>query len=389
MRRTALISITTILLFPLVAFGIPAGASASPGSTMAAKAFSDARASSWVHEEISDAISGTISESANFTAGTTSAAGTLSVGSPSAATNLSFIDLDSANQVYIEGPAPVLTSFDSLTFTPTVAAQYANEWIEMLPSDSDYNQLSGITVASEFSGYTLTGRVTLGSVVTRGGQKVRAITGTLSGTGKATLYVTDSARPLPVSLNATSGNVTVHISWDTWNEGSTPAAPPSSVPFPAVSTTTTTTTPPVTTPTTSVSANFCADIAATNAAVPTTPTSGATTTKARELREIIAARKELPAAYALVVAVINTSPTPAIAAAYTQELGYLHSLGTTLVDISTALKKLSPKATSKEVNATIAKFEGPLITVIFEAAGAIEPVASDVAAYCPSATTTP
>jgi hypothetical protein len=133
------------------------------------------------------------------------------------------IALDSQKKLYIRGNTYAITNFFGLDLVDP--ATYANEWLLVTPKDSNYGAVAlATTIKSDFDvSIDLQGHLTLGPVTTKDGQRVRAITGTVpeqdgNSSYHATVYVSDSARPLPVSLSATISGATYKVTWSKWGE---------------------------------------------------------------------------------------------------------------------------------------------------------------------------
>ena len=379
------------LLVPLLTLTSAAYATVRP-ATLVALALRDASSATWVTQNTSVSDPGVYSESASETVSSTAAYGTVTTSGILGTGTISVIELASLQQVFIEGSGPSLVALDATTFS-TNSDTYANQWIELLPNTSnsaetaDYGDFDDSTIASTFapSAFHFTGSPTVSPIRSYAGQRVRAITGTISGATHATLYVTAAPRPLPVAMRITSSNEVLSVKWSAWNTGTTPAAPTTPLAFPTPSTT-----PPVTTTTTPASANFCADVAAlTPTSATTTPTTTSNTnTRAQTIRTLSAALARVPALYAAIEATVASAPTPAIAAAYTQLLTDTHSLAYVLTQYLTAAKRLAPRATTKQINALANEYFGALFVIATYSQAATAPVTTTVSAYCPATTTT-
>ena len=418
LRRPLLVVATTLLL-PLIATAAtaaappsaptrttvtknpaPISATTAAARTLVASALRDADAATWVHQDSTTAYTGVLSATSNATIGSAGSYGTYSTTGLLGNSTLSVTTLSAAQQMYVEGNAPALVNLDSTTFTPDVAPSYANEWIELTPATSnsnettDYEGYADSSLKDTFSQVSFAGRLTLSAPLTYAGHRARAITGKLTNVGiTGTLYVTNTARPLPLAIKANEYGETLSVSWTAWNAGTLPPAPTMSVPFPSAPTTTTTTTSPVTTSTLPAAANFCADVA-TSSPSSGSSTSTSPTTRAGLIRYIDATLADAPAAYTQIEATIAASPTPDIAAAFTQELSATHSLIYVFTELKVAAEKLPATATAKQVNALLSGYGSALFIVVYILTDELSPVSASISAYCPSlapttTTTTP
>jgi hypothetical protein len=221
-------------------------ASATPSSAAATRllvtSLKDARAAKWVHEQIHVYEAGALIAVENDTLGPRSAQGSVTINGLSNSGTVQVIALPTQNEVYVNGTSGGLSALFPDMESPY---EYANEWLELTPTDPDYVSVSTPnTLASTFALVRFSGKLTLGPVVVRRGQRVRAISGTIPIEGgtpatHGTLYVTATKKPLPFSLQESPGGIVEDLVWSNWKVGTTPTPPPSATPFPVSSTTST------------------------------------------------------------------------------------------------------------------------------------------------------
>ncbi len=207
----------------------PAPSSAS-AAALEATAMQDAVNSGWVHEVSHASAKGHLFSSDNDI-------GTFE--------GRQIIDTDQAQaevvqigqEAYIRGNATAISNFFGLTKNDP--QQLANTWISVLPSDGgEYTTvIDAVTLKSDFQdeSKSISGPLSEGHPVTVDGQRCLPITGHVaSGTGAtatATLYVTDSKRPLPVALKASNNTVVSTTTWSRWGQPATLTAPSDPVSF--------------------------------------------------------------------------------------------------------------------------------------------------------------
>ena len=109
--------------------------------------------------------------------------------------------------------------------------KYANQWIELKPTDSDYSTVSdAVTLASDFDHLVMSGPLTEGKIMSIHGHMVRPISGHVPATsqspaGNATLYVTASGKVLPFEYRLVAKGLLSTSSWSNWGKKVTLTAP--------------------------------------------------------------------------------------------------------------------------------------------------------------------
>lgn len=109
--------------------------------------------------------------------------------------------------------------------------KYANQWIELKPSDPGFSTVSGaVTLTSDFEQVSMTGTLTMGNVVSINGHKVRPINGHVPATaqspaGTATLYVTTSGKVLPFEYRVVAKGTRFTTRWNDWGRPAELTAP--------------------------------------------------------------------------------------------------------------------------------------------------------------------
>ena len=198
----------------------------------------DASQRHWVNTDLVLSSQGVTEIAEKLVFGPASATGTINVVTSSGPVLLNITILNAAQQIYVEtSPAGLAEFFADLSAAQDT--QYANQWLELTPSDPDYSSLSpGASSTTVISSLHLSGHLVAGPPTHVDGQRVIPITGKLSG-AKATLYVTDTLRPLPVEIKMSVSGVAATEVFSQWGEGSLPIAPATAIPFPTASTTTT------------------------------------------------------------------------------------------------------------------------------------------------------
>ncbi len=226
-----------VLLVVAGAGAVSSGAASNSGSPptlpatasgLQAKAISDAESSSWVHEVGRGTGDGHTFSSANDI-GTFE--GRQMIHSDKARAEV----IQIGQAAYIEGNAAAVSSFFGLTKDDP--QQLADTWISIAPSDGgEFTTVSdAVTLKSDFQDVTIPGAVTEGYPVTVDGQRCIPIIGHTSqpsvGTVTSTLYVTDSASPLPVEIKSVAKGGLSTTTWSRWGKAVNLTAPPDAVPF--------------------------------------------------------------------------------------------------------------------------------------------------------------
>jgi len=147
------------------------------------------------------------------------------------------IAFDSMKKAYTEGNELGLKTY--FGFPATDAVKYAGKWMESVPSDQAWSNITGsTTLKSDFETNLKIQRPILSNkLVTINGARAYAITGIEAATANSpaatiTVYVSDAAKVLPIRFNATAKGESVTANWSKWGESLTLKAPSKSVPLP-------------------------------------------------------------------------------------------------------------------------------------------------------------
>jgi hypothetical protein len=217
MRKTLKWSLCASVLAAGVTLGTSSIVDASTASTstpgLLSLAIHDAEGSGWVHE----------TESATGSGHTFSA-----VNDIGASEGRQVIVADGAHaQVLVIGGNAYLYGDDRAIagyfgISTTDPEKYANQWFKLTPSNPDYSTVSAaVTLKSDFGHVEALGRFKEGGIVEVSGQKVRSFTAHIPASsqnpaGNATLYVTTSAKPLPVGYVLTAKGIKSTTHWADW-----------------------------------------------------------------------------------------------------------------------------------------------------------------------------
>lgn len=205
----------------------PLASSLSP-TALEAKAIADAEGSSWVHE-VGHAAEKGHRYSADNDIGTFEGRQVIHADTVQAQV------LQIGQEAYIKGNPDAIENFFELTKDDP--QQLANTWISLVPSDGgEFSTVAdAVTLKSDFDDVSLHGALTKGRPVTVEGARCIPIVGHATekgvGTLTLTLYVSDTATPLPVELKARDKRGTSTTSWSRWGEPVSLTAPPYSVSY--------------------------------------------------------------------------------------------------------------------------------------------------------------
>jgi len=139
-----------------------------------------------------------------------------------------------ARTAYIRGTALALT--DYMGFKPAAASKYANVWVSIPATNSDYSTVAAaVTLTSAIDEIKLVGPLVQAPDTTLHGRRVSVINGAAPGTSglaSATLYARAAGPPLPVELVASAANGTrLTTKFSKWNAAVLPAVPRHAVPI--------------------------------------------------------------------------------------------------------------------------------------------------------------
>ncbi len=216
-RGSRLVVGGAVLLGALGSLSGGAGASGSSARELLNKALHDATSSHWVHENVQVKQKGVVVQEANDDIGATQGLQFVSLVGGGESEVIAF---DHLQTLYVRANASGLSSIYELSSTD--AATYANEWLTVTPSDSEYGSIAyATTLASDFGQVRFSGAISESGVMTYKGRRVRALRGTvppLDGAPKfaGTLYVTATGKPLPVTFVEVNPKASVSVSWSSW-----------------------------------------------------------------------------------------------------------------------------------------------------------------------------
>jgi len=147
------------------------------------------------------------------------------------------IAFDSMKKAYTKGNELGLKSY--FGFPASDAAKYAGKWMESVPSDQAWSNITdSTTLESDFgTNLRIHDPVLSTKLVTIDGARAYVITGTEAAStnspaASVTLYVSDSRTALPLRLNEVAKGATAMVNWSKWGESLTLKAPTNSVPLP-------------------------------------------------------------------------------------------------------------------------------------------------------------
>lgn len=216
-----------------IAIVLPAGASTPSAASLLALAARNAIASGAVHE-VTDAKLGGETLSMVNDIGTNEGRQLITI-STGASTEV--IALDSMKKAYTKGNELGLKSY--FGFPAADAAKYAGKWMESVPSDQAWANITGSTTLESDFGTSLRihNPVLSAKLVMIDGARAYAISGTEAATAnspaaKVTVYVSDSSKVLPLRVRETAKGETATVNWSKWGESLTLKAPSKSVPLP-------------------------------------------------------------------------------------------------------------------------------------------------------------
>jgi hypothetical protein len=214
-----LLGVATIASLLTLSWMSDSGAAPATASSLLAAALHDATSETSVHEVALTTQSSTTEQEDNDIG----AKGGIQQFAVSNGALADVIALDAKKKLYIRGNTYALTNFFGLDLVDP--ASYANDWLLVTPKDPNYGAVAlATTLASDFGlSLDFKGHLALGRVTTVDGQRARAISGTVPAQDgnpsyRATVYVSDGAKPLPVTLTATISGATYKATWTKWGE---------------------------------------------------------------------------------------------------------------------------------------------------------------------------
>jgi hypothetical protein len=233
LRCARLLVGATIFLGAVGLLSEDADASAPSARALLDTALHNATTSRWVHENVQVKQKGVAVQDASDDIGATEG---LQFVSSLGGGESEVIAFDHLQTLYVRANALGLTSIYSLTSTD--AATYANEWMSVTPSDSEYGSIAyATTLASDFSQVRFAGAISESRVITLDGRRVRALKGTvppIDGAPKfvGTLYVTVTGKALPVTFVERDNKSSITVSWADWGHHYVLNTPSGAVTFP-------------------------------------------------------------------------------------------------------------------------------------------------------------
>jgi hypothetical protein len=243
-RHLGTIRLICALVVALVVISeVQAGATTSvTAASLLATAFRDADAAHWVHETVTVTDNGKIVESMANVIGTSEGEQGTTFANGGRDTLIAF---DSQRRLYEKANAKGLVDYQITADT----ARYANKWMVQTSVDSGYaHNAFGTTLRSDFGQFVLKGDLRLGPIVTKNGELMRAITGSLpdsiaSDPGSTTIWVSAAGRILPCILRLNGGAEVSVESWSKWGTGIKLSVPTWAVPYPGAASVTTDSSP--------------------------------------------------------------------------------------------------------------------------------------------------
>lgn len=203
--------------------------SATPAS-LVANAATDARAKVWVHVVVSDHQG---SRSATITQDSGPGEGEQNIELGGVTAKVVLV----GGNAYIQGNSQAITQY--FGFPAADGPTLAGHWISLSPSDQGFSTVSaGVSLDSVLQEIGLTGNLTEIARSVRHGQNVIGLSGTASspdsGGGKATLYVTAGADPLPVEFDTSSSQGTEQAVFSDWGKAVSLSAPSGATPVASI-----------------------------------------------------------------------------------------------------------------------------------------------------------
>jgi hypothetical protein len=203
--------------------GGPAGASSpNPASQLLALAIHNAVGSGWVHETTNASGSGHMFSMVNDIGTTEGRQVIVSDGAHAEVLVL-------GGNAYIHGDDKAIARYFGISTTDP--QRYANQWLELTPSSSDFATVSAaVTLQSDFEHLGMPGPLKEGGIVTIKGHRVRPIKSHISATsqapaGNATLYITTSGTILPLEYQVVGKGIKSTTNWSDWGYKVTIIAP--------------------------------------------------------------------------------------------------------------------------------------------------------------------
>jgi hypothetical protein len=193
-----------------------ASSQAESAPALLAQATHDAEASGWVHETASASGEG---HSLSMVNDIGSAEGRQVIVANGAHAQVIVVNGDA----YLNGDANAIAHYFEISTTDP--QKYANQWLELTPSNPGYSTVSGaVTLNSDFGHLDMPKHLTLGKAVIVGGHKLEGISGHIAATSQhpavtVTLYVTTSGKVLPVKYEIAGKGLVSTTSWSNWGHG--------------------------------------------------------------------------------------------------------------------------------------------------------------------------
>jgi hypothetical protein len=210
-----------------------AGATGLSARALLKTALHNATSSHWVHESVQVKQKGVAVQDAEDDIGATEG---LQFVSSLGGGESEVIAFDHSQTLYVRANALGLTSIYALSSTD--ATTFANEWMTVTPSNSEYGSIAYATdLASDFGQVRFAGAISESGVITYKGRRVRALRGTVPPIGGApkfvgTLYVTSSGKPRPVAFIEHNAKASITVTWTSWGHHYVLHAPTGAIAFP-------------------------------------------------------------------------------------------------------------------------------------------------------------
>jgi hypothetical protein len=212
---------------------LPAGASTPSAASLLASAVRNAIASGAVHEVDHAKLRGVTLTAINDI-GSNEGRQIITISSGASTEVIAF---DSMKKAYTKGNELGLKSY--FGFPASDAVKYAGKWMEAVPSDQAWTNITNsTTLTSDFGTNIHIHDPALSTkLVTINGVRAYAISGTEAATANSpaasvTVYVSDSSKVLPLRVSETAKGESVTVNWSNWGETLALKAPTTSVPLP-------------------------------------------------------------------------------------------------------------------------------------------------------------
>jgi hypothetical protein len=232
-RAPRLVLGAAVLFGAVVSLSGDAAATGLSARVLLKTALHNATFSHWVHESVQVKQKGVAVQDAEDDIGATEG---LQFVSSLGGGESEVIAFDHAHTLYVRANALGLTSIYALSSAD--ATTYANEWMTVTPSDSEYSSIAYATdLASDFGQVRFTGKISETGIIPYKGRRVRELRGTVPPLGGApkfggTLYISASGKPRPVAFIERNAKASITVTWTSWGHHYVLHAPTSVAAFP-------------------------------------------------------------------------------------------------------------------------------------------------------------